>query len=98
VAKRLGTTTIRVSSKVRDTAQAIAKTTGTRMSSVVEEAVRAYERKLFYDACRVAHDALRASPEELEREQEEWAELDPSLMDGLDDEEAVLDTGPSTKR
>jgi predicted transcriptional regulator len=98
VARRLDTTTIRVSSKVGELAQAIAKTTGTHMSSVVEEAVKAYERKLFHDACRKAHDALRASPEELAHEEQEWAELDPSLMDGLDDEKVKLGTGPSTKR
>ncbi|MQA86455.1 MAG: hypothetical protein GEV03_17940 [Streptosporangiales bacterium] len=81
------TTTIRVSRHTRDRVATLAEQTGQPMTSVLEAALKEYERKIFWDRFTAEVAAVRADPEawaevEAERRIEEGA-----LRDGLDDED-----------
>lgn len=64
-------TTIRVSEETRDRLASIADSTGRPMTRVLDEAVEALERKLFFDAFNSRYQELRDDPaawSEIERE------------------------------
>ncbi len=80
------TTTIRVSSKTRDTLQEMAHESGLPMIQLVEEAVQAYQDRQLLEAINTAYAALREDPiawAELLEERSEW---DVTLGDGLEEE------------
>lgn len=77
------TTTIRVSRETRDRIALLAATTNKRMNVVLDEAVQAYERTVFWEELRdgyerLAADADGAAEVETERRREAGA-----LRDGL---------------
>lgn len=79
----MATVMIRVDKSVRDAAAALATETGTTIADVVAKAVKAAQRKAFWDAQNAALERL--SPEELagyHAEREEW---DATLKDNLGD-------------
>ena len=55
-------TTIRVSERTRDRFARLAKATGRPMSQLVDEAVDALERRVFFDQLSARYEALRADP------------------------------------
>ncbi|HDH26005.1 MAG TPA: hypothetical protein ENH00_07425 [Actinobacteria bacterium] len=62
-------TTIRVSEKTRDRFARLADTTGRPMTQLLDEAVDALERRLFFDR-------LSERFEELRRDEAAWAEIE----------------------
>ena len=80
-------TTIRVSEETRQRVAALAKATGRQMQQVLEEAVDAYERELFFTQltdgfAALDRDAQAAAEVDIERAGES-----PALRDGLRDDE-----------
>lgn len=76
-------TTIRVSEETRDRLASLASTTGQPMTRVVEDAVDALERRIFFDALNRRYQELRDEPDvwseiEGERRLEERALRDRS--------------------
>lgn len=53
-------TTIRVSERTRDRFAKLADATGRPMTQLLDEAVDALERRVFFDQLAVGYDALRA--------------------------------------
>lgn len=77
------TTTIRVSEETRERLAALAASTGRPMTRVLDEAVDALERRVFFDLLNRRYDALQQDPEtkagiEEERRVEEGARGDVS--------------------
>ena len=62
-------TTIRVSEETRDRLASMAGATGRPMTRVLDDAVEALERKIFFDA-------LNRRFQELRDDQEAWAEIE----------------------
>lgn len=77
------TTTIRVSEETRERLAALAASTGRPMTRVLDEAVDALERRVFFDLLNRRYGALQQDPEakagvEAERRVEEGALGDAS--------------------
>jgi predicted transcriptional regulator len=71
----------------------LAEQTGQTVSEILDKALDAYRRKLFFDELNAGYAALRADPvawAELEEERKLW---DATLMDGLDPDERWTDDG-----
>ncbi|GIG64230.1 hypothetical protein [Phytomonospora endophytica] len=79
----MATVMIRVDKSVRDAAAALATASGTTIAVVVAKAVKAAQRKAFWDSVDAAF--ARMSPEELADLRREQAAGDASLKDGLDE-------------
>lgn len=76
-------TTIRVSTRTRDRLAALAAATGRPMTEVVEEALDAFERRVFFESLNERFEELRADKVawgsvEAERSREEGAIKDQS--------------------
>jgi hypothetical protein len=70
----------------------LAERTGQTITEVLDKALRAYQRKLFFDQLNAGYAALRADPEAWAEELEERKLWDSTLMDGLPaDEEWTAD-------
>jgi hypothetical protein len=79
----MATTTIRVSEPTRDRFAQLARATGRPMSQLVEDAVDALERRVFFDQFSGRYQSLRTDPEawgkiQAERAVEEGARHDRS--------------------
>lgn len=62
-------TTIRISEETRDRLASLANATGRPMTRVLDDAVEALERRIFFDAFNRRYQELRDDPEA-------WAEID----------------------
>lgn len=78
------TTTIRVSRRTRDQLQLLAEQYGRSMQAVLEEAVELYQGQRLLEATNAAYATLRADPSAWQALQEERAEWDATLNDGLE--------------
>ena len=58
-----GTTTVRISKRARAKAEAVAAATNRSMASVIEDAVDAYRRDVFWRQYEEGIDGLRRDPE-----------------------------------
>ena len=74
-------TTIRVSEATRDRVAALAKSTGRPMTELLEEAVDALERRLFFDELRSRYAELRSDPDAWAQIEAERAAESSSLPD-----------------
>ena len=73
--------------------QELAEQTGQTMTEVLDKALDAYRRKVFFEQMNAGYAALRADPEawaEFEAERKAW---DATLMDGLDPDEHWMEDG-----
>lgn len=85
--------TVRVSEASHRILKDLAKQTGQTMMDVLDEALDAYRRKLFFEQMNAGYAELRADPEawsEVEAERKLW---DATLMDGLDPDERWTEDG-----
>ena len=62
-------TTIRVSEETRDRLASLARAMGRPMTEIVDDAVAALERRVFFERFNTRYQALRADPDE-------WAALE----------------------
>ncbi|MDQ2880762.1 MAG: hypothetical protein M3Y48_05730 [Actinomycetota bacterium] len=76
-------TTIRVSEATRARAANLAARTGRQMQVVVDEALAAYERALFWESFEDGYRRLAADPDEWDAVQTERRGEEPALRDGL---------------
>jgi hypothetical protein len=76
-------TTVRVSEATRERAAALAKATGRQLQQVIEEAVIAYERELFWRQLTGGFDVLANDERAWTELQAERAVESPALRDGL---------------
>jgi predicted DNA-binding protein len=74
-------TTIRVTSRARDTVRELSQITGKRQQEVVDEAVEAYRREVLLEKANSAYAALRSDSTEWDKELEERAAWDTTLTD-----------------
>jgi len=79
------TTTIRVSEKTRATLRNLARDSGEPIQAVAEKAVELYRRQRLLEQTNAAYAQLRSDPAERRALDDEWATLDGTLMDGLED-------------
>ena len=81
----MGTVTVRVSTDTRDRIAELAREAGRPMSAVIDEAIRDYERKRFFEDLNRQVAATRADPEAWADYQAETAVFDKAAGDGLAD-------------
>lgn len=89
----MATPSIQISEQSHRVLRELAEQTGQTVEAVLEKAVDAYRRKLFFEQLNAGYAALRADPEawaELESERKVW---DATLMDGLDPQERWTEEG-----
>jgi hypothetical protein len=85
--------TIPISETSHRILQELAEQTGQSMTDVLDKALDAYRRKLFFDQLNAGYAALRADPQAWAEELEERKLWDAALMDGLDPDERWTDDG-----
>jgi predicted DNA-binding protein len=78
-------TTIRVTSQVRETVREISEITGKRQLDVVGEAVEAYRRQVLLEKANQAYAALRSDKKAWQTEIEEREAWDATLEDGAEE-------------
>jgi hypothetical protein len=76
---------IRVNNKTYEILRKQAANAGTTMTAILEEAVREYDKRRFWEEHDRGYAALRADPKAWEEYQNEMALWDSTLMDGLED-------------
>lgn len=89
----MSTPTVRISAASHQVLRELAEQTGQSMTEVLDKALDAYRRKVFFEQLNAGYAALRADPEawaELEAERKLW---DATLMDGLDPDERWTEDG-----
>ncbi|MGH3929500.1 MAG: hypothetical protein ACRDTF_05930 [Pseudonocardiaceae bacterium] len=77
-------TTIRVTETTRRRAADLAAHTGRQMQAIVEEALIAYERSLFWDSFEDGYRRLAEDPEAWQALQAERRGEEPALRDGIE--------------
>jgi predicted transcriptional regulator len=93
--------TIRVSKKTLSAIRGLAEKNEKTMTTIVEEAVRDYEIKKYWEEYYADYEALKANPEAWTDFQEELSAWDCTLADGLKDlpyEQDDSPHGPSPRR
>lgn len=89
----MSTPTIPVSETAHQILQELAEQTGQSMTDVLDKALDAYRRKLFFEQLNAGYAALRADPQAWAEELEERKLWDATLLDGLDPNERWTNDG-----
>ncbi len=71
----------------------LAEQTGQPMAAVLDRALDAYNRKLFFEKLNAGYAELRADPEAWAQHLAERQQWDATLMDGLDPDERWTEGG-----
>jgi predicted transcriptional regulator len=85
--------TVRISEASHRLLKELADQTGQTMTDILDKALNAYRRKVFFERLNAGYAELRADPEvwaETEAERKLW---DVTLMDGLDPDERWTEDG-----
>jgi predicted transcriptional regulator len=77
--------TVRVKKETHEILRNLAAKADTTIVAVLEEAVREYHRKKYWEEVDAGYARLRADPEAWAEYQEEIRAWDCTLMDGLED-------------
>ena len=85
--------TVRISEASHQILKELAEQTGQTMMDVLDKALDAYRRKVFFEQLNAAYAALRADPAAWAEVEEERRSMDGCLMDGLDPEECWGEDG-----
>ncbi|WP_372494466.1 ribbon-helix-helix protein, CopG family [Actinoallomurus purpureus] len=80
----MGTVTVRVSTDTRDRIAELAREAGRPMSAVIDEAIRDYEHKKFFEDFNRQVAATRADPQAWADYQAETAVFEKAAGDGLE--------------
>jgi hypothetical protein len=89
----MSATIIAISEAAHQILQDIAEQTGQSLTDIVDKALDAYRRKLFFEQLNAGYAALRADPKAWTEELEERTLWDATLMDGLDPDERWTEDG-----
>jgi hypothetical protein len=85
--------TVSISETSHRILQELAEQTGQTMTEVLDKALDAYRRKVFFEQLQADYAALRADPEAWAEELAERKLWEATLMDGLDPDERCTDDG-----
>lgn len=80
----MNTTTIRVSTDTHSLLQELSRVSGVSMQIIVERALEQYRRQQVLDAANAAYAALHAQPSAWAEWEQEQAEWEQTLADGLE--------------
>lgn len=83
----MSSSTISISEAARQMLHELTEQTGQSMTDVLDKALDAYRRQLFFEQLNAGYAALRADPEAWAGELQERELWDATLMDGLDPDE-----------
>jgi hypothetical protein len=89
----MATPTVPISETAYQLLRELAEQTGQTMTEILDKALDAYRRKLFFDQLNAGYAALRADPEAWAEELEERKVWDSTLMDGLPADERWTEDG-----
>lgn len=81
----MATTTIRVTTSMRDLLQQLAQASGVSMQSVLEQALESYRRQQLLEATNAAYGALRSNADAWNQLEEERLVCEQTLADGLEE-------------
>jgi len=81
----MSTTTVRISESTRRALRDLARERGVSMAELLDEAVERLRRESVLEQANAAYAALRADPGAWADEQEERAEWEATLSDGLEE-------------
>jgi hypothetical protein len=84
---------VRISEASHRLLEKLAEQTGQTMTDVLDKALDAYRRKLFFDRLNAGYAELRADPEAWAEHLAERKQWDTTLMDGLDPDERCTEDG-----
>ena len=85
--------TVRISEASHQVLKELAEQTGQTMMEVLDKALDAYRRKVFFEQLNAGYAELRADPEAWAEHLAERKLWDATLMDGLDSDERWTDDG-----
>jgi predicted transcriptional regulator len=85
--------TVRISEASHQMLKDLAQRTGQTMMDVLDKALSAYQRKLFFERLNAGYAELRADPEAWAEHLAERKAWDATLMDGLDPAERWTEDG-----
>jgi hypothetical protein len=85
--------TVRISEASRQVLKELAEQTDQTMMEVLDKALDAYRRKLFFERLNAGYAQLRADPEAWAEHLAERKQWDATLMDGLDPDERWSEDG-----
>jgi hypothetical protein len=89
----MGQAIVRISKRARQTQREIAQAADEPMQAVLEKAVEEYRRRHFLERVSLAYESLREDPaawSEMQAERDAW---DPTLKDGLAQDESWTEEG-----
>lgn len=84
------TTTIRVKKELYNAVKTLAREKNQNMQDVLEQAVKDYKKREFFDRLNASFARLRADAEAWAEEEKERAEWDAILPEGLESASATL--------
>jgi hypothetical protein len=87
--------TVRISEVSHQLLKELAEQTGQTMMDVLDKALDAYRRKVFFEQLNAGYAELRADPEAWAEHLAERKLWDATLMDGLDPDEHWTEDGHS---
>jgi hypothetical protein len=87
------TPTVRISQTSHQILKDLAEQTGQTMMEILDKALDAYRRKLFFEQMNAGYAELRADPEAWAEHLAERQQWDETLMDGLDADERWTEDG-----
>jgi predicted transcriptional regulator len=82
----MATSTIDISENSRDLLNALAQKTGQTTTVVLDKALAAYRRQVFFDEMNTGYAALRANSQSWAEHETERQSLDSAMADGLETE------------
>lgn len=85
--------TVRISEAAHRILKEMAEQTGQSMTEVLDKALDAYRRKVFFEQLNADYAALKADPEAWAEELAERKLWDATLVDGLDPDECWTEDG-----
>jgi predicted transcriptional regulator len=85
--------TVRISEASHQILRELAEQTGQTMTDVLDKALDAYRRKVFFEQLNAGYAELRADPEAWAEHLAERQLWDATLMDGLDPDERWTEAG-----
>jgi hypothetical protein len=89
----MSTPTVRISEVSHRILRELAEQSGQTMTDVLDKAIDAYRRKLFFEQMNAGYAELRADPQAWAAAEAERKLWDATLMDGLVDDERWTEDG-----
>jgi hypothetical protein len=86
-AKDMTTSTIDITETSRDLLRELAEKTGQTASEVIDMALDAYRRQVFFDKLNLGYAELRSDPQAWEEYQADQKEWEVTSLDSLDTDE-----------